>query len=85
MFLKYFIKEGQKQSSLSDLQLYEDQKNVFRKQIDEFNHLIEELNPLDESYVEKVTKYMDLADLMNRRMDSISEKIKQHNHHIFLG
>lgn len=73
----YSIKEGQAQSALSDLQLYEDQKAIFRKKIEQLNDQIDRLDVTDENYEKEFTKLMNRAELMNNRMEAITEKIKK--------
>lgn len=71
----YSIKEGQAQSALNDLQMYEDQKEIFRKKIEEFTRLADELDINDDDYDAKFTKLIDRAERLNDRMDAITEKI----------
>lgn len=73
----YSIKEGQAQSALSDLQMYEDQKEVYRKKIEELGNLVMELDPVADDYDEKFIKYSDRTELMNKRLDGITQKIKE--------
>lgn len=73
----YSIKEGEAQSKLSDLQLYEDQKQLYRNKIGDIDALVDSLDIKDADYEEKFTKYMDMAERMGQRMDKITEKIKQ--------
>ncbi len=73
----YSIKEGQAQSSLSDLQLYEDQKETYRRIIAEINKLIENLDVSSDDFEELSAKYEERADRMYERLDKINEKIKE--------
>lgn len=73
----YSIIEGAKQSALSDLELYEDQKTTFRSKIEQLNKMIEELDVTSENYDAEFIRYMNRADLMNDRLTAITKKIKQ--------
>lgn len=73
----YSIKEGQTQSALSDLQVYEDQKQAFRQKIEQLNEQVDKLDIMDDDYEAKFQKLMDRAELLNQRMDVITDKIKK--------
>lgn len=73
----YSIEEGKKQSSLSDLQMYEDQKERFRKIIEALGEKEMELDLDDPDYDEKFNKLADRAELMNKRLDTITKKISE--------
>lgn len=73
----YSIKEGQAQSALSDLQVYEDQKEIFRRQIEEIGNKMETLDPLDDNYEAYLQKFGNRLELLNNRLEAISEKVKQ--------
>lgn len=71
----YSLQEGKTQSALSDLQVYEDQKQVFRKKIEILAKMVEELDPLDDAFEEKYTKLVNRSELMNQRLEAISKRI----------
>ncbi|MCH5345324.1 MAG: hypothetical protein J1E64_14955 [Acetatifactor sp.] len=71
----YSIQEGKAQSTLSDLQMYEDQKQVFRNKIEEFAKMVEKLDPMADDFEEQYTKLMNRSELMNQRLDDIGQKI----------
>lgn len=75
----YSIDEGKKQSALSDLELYEDQKERFRKIIQALGEKEMELDLDDPDYDEKFNKLEDRADLMSRRMDAITKRLSELN------
>lgn len=71
----YSIQEGKAQSTLNDLQMYEDQKQVFRNKIEELSRLVEELDPVADDFEEQYTKLVNRSELMNKRLDDIGQKI----------
>ncbi len=73
----YSITEGKQQSALSDLQMYEDQKERFRKIIERLGDKEMELNMNDPDYDEKFNKLADRVELMTKRMDVITKKISE--------
>lgn len=75
----YSIEEGKKQSSLSDLQMYEDQKERFRKIIEALGEKELALDLDDPDYDEKFNKLADRAELMAKHMDLITKKISELN------
>lgn len=72
----YSIKEGQAQSALSDLQAYEDQKEAYRKKIEQLNQKLEQLDVMSDDYLEQEQKCSDILNLMNTRMEQLTEKVK---------
>lgn len=73
----YSIEEGKKQSALSDLQMYEDQKERFRKIIEALGEKESALDLDDPDYDEKFNKLADRVELMTNRMDVITKKISE--------
>lgn len=71
----YSIAEGKQQSALSDLQMYEDQKQRFREIINQLGDKEMELDIDDPDYDEKFNKLADRVELMTKRMDVITQKI----------
>lgn len=73
----YSIAEGKQQSALSDLQVYEDLKERFRKIIDALGEKVSELDINEPDYDEKFNKLADRMELMSKQMDKITQKIKE--------
>lgn len=73
----YSIKEGVSQSKLTDLQLYEDQKEIYRRKIATFGKLMDNLDPTDPSFAENIIKYENTADIMYQRLEKLNSKIDE--------
>ena len=73
----YSIKEGVSQSKLTDLQLYEDQKEIYRRKIAIFGKLMDRLDPTDPSFTENIIKYENTADIMYQRLEKLNSKIEE--------
>lgn len=73
----YSIAEGRQQSILSDLEMYENQKQRFRKIIEELGRKEEELDIEDENYEEKLIKLENRVKLMNKRLAKITKRISE--------
>lgn len=73
----YSIEEGKAQSALSDLQMYEDQKTAFRKQIEAVTQEISELDPAKKNFKNKLIQYKDNISLLEDCLDEITAKIKE--------
>lgn len=73
----YSIQEGKQQSALSDLQVYEDQKQMYRKTIEKLGKKEMELDMDAEDYIENLTKLENMVDLMTRRLKEITAKISE--------
>lgn len=71
----YSIQEGKEQSTLSDLQMYEDQKQGYRDKIEELVKMIEELDPSADDFEEQCIKLENRSDLMSKRLEDIAQKI----------
>ncbi len=73
----YSIQEGKQQSALNDLQVYEDQKQRYRKTIEKLGQKQMELDIDDEDYIENFNKLENIVKLMNDRMKEITSKISE--------
>lgn len=73
----YSIQEGKRQSALSDLQVYEDQKQRYRKTIEKLGKKEMELDIDAEDYMESLLKLENMVDLLTRRLKEITAKISE--------
>lgn len=73
----YSIAEGKQQSALSDLEMYENQKQRFRKIIEELGRREMELDIDDEDYEEKFNQLENRTELMTGRLETITKKISK--------
>lgn len=73
----YSIKEGVSQSKLTDLQLYEDQKEIYRRKIATFGKLMDNLDPTAPDFTENIIKYENTADIMYQRLEKLNSKIEE--------
>ncbi len=73
----YSIQEGKRQSALSDLQVYEDQKQRYRKTIEKLGKKEMELDIEAEDYLESLLKLENMVDLLTRRLKEITAKISE--------
>lgn len=73
----YSIKEGQSISKLNDLEVYENQKESFRRAIENINKVVMELDVTQDDYLEQLTKYDDIATVLNSRLQKIGDMITE--------
>lgn len=73
----YSIQEGKRQSALSDLQVYEDQKQRYRMTIEKLGKKEMELDTDAEDYLENFTKLENMIELMAGKLKGITAKISE--------
>lgn len=73
----YSIQEGQRQSQLSDLEAYENQKVAFRKQLNTLNNEIMKLNILSDDYAGKMKVYNERIPFIYEQLKAIDQKISE--------
>lgn len=73
----YSIQEGQRQSQLSDLEAYENQKVVFRQKLNQLNGVIMKLDILGSDYLDKMKVYNTLIDATYGQLKAIDQKISE--------
>lgn len=73
----YSIQEGKRQSALSDLQVYEDQKERYRKTIEKLGQKEMELDIEADDYLEKFNQLEDTVKLLSERLKEITGKISE--------
>lgn len=73
----YSIQEGKRQSALSDLQVYEDQKQRYRMTIEKLGEKEMELDTDAEDYLENFTKLENMIELMTGKLKGITAKISE--------
>lgn len=73
----YSLKEGEAVSKVSDLQAYEDQKQSYRNQLIKIDGVISNLDVTDENYLVSLQKYSNIAEMLNKQLKLISDKIHE--------
>lgn len=74
--VRFSIKEGQAVSKLSDLQSYEDQKQVMRNKLKQINEAVDKLNPALAEDLQNIIMYAGISDGFNKRLKTLSTKIQ---------
>lgn len=73
----YSIKEGKTTTVLNDLEAYESQKQSFYAQLKKLNDVIATMDVTAEDYLEKLQRNTNIADILNARLTSINNMIKE--------
>lgn len=75
--VRFSIKEGQAVSKLSDLQSYEDQKQVMRNKLKQINDAVDKLDPTLIEDRQNILMYAGISDDLNKRLKKLNSKIQE--------
>jgi len=74
--VRFSIKEGKAVSKLSDLQAYEEQKQIYRNTLRKAGKIADNLDPSADDYLTSLAKFTSICDLLNIRIDDMDKKIQ---------